>query len=77
MIHTSKFIDIKGWKSQGNRLSNFEIAKVKLLTPAISSDEKKTKENPLKEKSQTKTDSASDSEKSVEENTLKIGSKIE
>lgn len=31
IIHCAEFIDIKGWKSQGNRLSNFEIEKVKLL----------------------------------------------
>lgn len=77
VIHTSKFIDIKGWKSQGNRLSNFEIAKVKLLTPAIPSDEKKSVETVSKEKPKTKTDITTDSEKSVEENKLKIGSKIE
>jgi len=38
VIDMSKFIDVKGWKSQGNRLSQYEVKKVKAVIDIVSSD---------------------------------------
>ncbi|MBP9797361.1 MAG: hypothetical protein KBD42_15035, partial [Chitinophagales bacterium] len=41
----SKFIDVKGWKSQGNRLSQYEVKKVKAVMETIQSEPEKTADN--------------------------------
>ncbi len=81
IVQASTFIDIKGWKSQGNRLSSFEIQRVKLLTSSSQAEEPVTSDaNTVtrKEKSQTKKKvDKPDGEKQSEPEQLHIGSKIE
>ncbi len=48
----SKFIDVKGWKSQGNRLSQYEVKKVKAVMETIQSE---TRKNSGKKKKISKT----------------------
>ncbi|MNS25942.1 DNA gyrase subunit A [compost metagenome] len=38
-INLSEFIDVKGLKANGNRLSQFEIVKVELLAPLVTEEE--------------------------------------
>ena len=45
IIDMSKFIDVKGWKSQGNRLSQYEVKKVKAVMETIQSEPEKTADN--------------------------------
>lgn len=67
IIGLSEFIDIKGWKSQGNRLSQHEIKKV-----VLKKEEDVTEEDPKE---------AEKGEKGVKEKTgsknLKVGSQME
>ena len=42
----AEFIDIKGWKSQGNKLSGQRITGVKDITPADKPSPKKNKLKP-------------------------------
>ncbi|MBC8173880.1 MAG: DNA gyrase/topoisomerase IV subunit A, partial [Chitinophagales bacterium] len=52
VIHLAEFIDIKGWKSQGNRLSNYEIKKVKAIIREAASDPVNEKGREQKAKTQ-------------------------
>lgn len=64
-INLAEFIDIKGWKSQGNRLSNFEIKKIK----AIEQNEPEEKIQEIKADKKTVSD--------VGKNEIKIGTQLE
>jgi hypothetical protein len=53
-INLSEFIDIKGWKSVGNKLGGKEIAKIKLLSNKVI--DPSTFENKIKESSENAKD---------------------
>ncbi|MNE56263.1 DNA topoisomerase IV subunit A [compost metagenome] len=44
-INLSEFIDVKGLKANGNRLSQFEIVQVELLAPIVSDEEEEGEES--------------------------------
>lgn len=76
-VNVVDFIDVKGWKSQGNRLSNFEIVKVKLLSAQLY-DVLPGKLSYPKNASESASKYEKDKSKNTEDKTqLKVGTKVE
>ena len=52
VVSLADFIDVKGWKSVGNKLGSTEIVKIKLLSDKVINPEAFEKKNAEKEKPQ-------------------------
>ncbi|MFI5171864.1 MAG: DNA gyrase/topoisomerase IV subunit A [Chitinophagales bacterium] len=75
VIDLAKFIDVKGWKSMGNRLSQFEVKKVtKVQQQEISVD---NSSDMRPEETQEKNTGKEDARKEKGKKDLKVGSQME
>lgn len=73
-INLADFIDVKGWKSQGNRLSNYEVKKVKAIAETEEQDSLKETTNETVEKKVTNLKTSTPEKKKTE---VKVGAQLE
>lgn len=73
-INLADFIDVKGWKSQGNRLSNYEVKKVKAIAETEEQDSVKETTNETVEKKVTNVKTSTPENKKTE---VKVGAQLE